>query len=122
MKIRTKILSGYIIIITLTFLISAISYGHFYLLQQKFNLSEKLAFNLKTMDQIVDKAWETRFFMNRYIYRHDYIDNQKALKSLSHLKKLIVDVGTLEMNEQRLSWFNRIHELVIPYHLLSSLK
>ena len=115
MKIRTKILSGYLVIAMATFIISAINYSHFYLLNQKYNLSEQLATNVKIMDQIVEKVWETRFFINQFIFKHEHDDNQQSLKSLSKLQKLIVDIGIQEMDEERLNLFNQIHELIIPY-------
>ena len=67
------------------------------------------------MDQIVEKVWETRFFINQFIFKHEHDDNQQSLKSLSKLQKLIVDIGIQEMDEERLNLFNQIHELIIPY-------
>ncbi len=115
MKIQTKILGGYVIIATLTILIALIAIYQMGRLQEKFATSEQLSQQLRLIDEIVDKTWETRFFVERFLLLHNPDDNQWAQNSLHQLRLLFNQAYSRETNPQRLEQYNTILNLMSPY-------
>lgn len=117
MSIKIKILSGYIIIALLTSFTTLLSQQQLSKIQNQFIEMEAFSKEIRDIDRIEEKVWETRYLVDRFLRLNHQADGNLAKKNMKDLRILLERADQLHRTEQQDNSYRSINELLHPYEV-----